>query len=243
MKAAAMKETGRSPSLFEAVWRPCPGKPPVAEERRRHLRNASLIPVTFFGDGQDRKTFILNISSGGVFIGGAGYHPRDCEVLMNFEHPGTQRPISLVGRIAWASSTGVGVRFKQQVQSSRGPCMGPEGGGRKLEERKEGVTSMGKIKKKRVCWEPSLSADVATYRIYWAEEGQVGYSSRYVDVGKVTEVILPDDIASFPPAKGEVSLGVSALDESGNESDLAKMTAKFNFLVPDAPTNLVVEEV
>lgn len=238
-----MKELGRSESLFETVLRPRPRSLPLADERRRHPRNASMIPVAFFGDGKDRRDFILNISSGGVFIGAAGYQPRDREILMSFEHPGIEREISLVGRIAWASPMGIGVRFKQLVQDGRGPSMVAESKGSSSDDRKEEVKSMGKIRKKRVCWEPSMSADVATYRVYWSEEGQVGYSSRYVDVGKVTEVILPDDIPSFPPVKGEIALGVSALDESGNESDLAKMTAKFNFLVPDAPTNLVVEEV
>jgi len=101
---------------------------------------------------------------------------------------------------------------------------------------------MGRIKKRRICWEPSMSDDVVKYRLYWSEEGVVDYASKSVDVGNVTEVVIPDDIPSFPRIKGDVALGIAAVNEGGNESDMAKMTAKINFIVPDAPTNLVVEE-
>ena len=102
---------------------------------------------------------------------------------------------------------------------------------------------MGKVKKRRICWEPSMSDDVVKYRLYWSEEGLVDYASTSVDVGDVTEVVIPDDIPSFPRIKGEVALGIAAVNDAGNESDMAKMTARINFLVPEAPTNLVVEEL
>jgi hypothetical protein len=38
-------------------------------------------------------------------------------------------------------------------------------------------------------------------------------------------------------------LGITAVNDVGNESDMAKMTANINFLVPDPPKNLMVEEV
>lgn len=102
---------------------------------------------------------------------------------------------------------------------------------------------MGKIKKKRICWEPSVSTDVVKYRLYWSEDGLVDYTSKSVDLGNDTEVIIPDDIPSFPRLKGDMALGITAVNEAGNESDLTKITSKINFLVPDAPTNLAVEEV
>ena len=71
----------------------------------------------------------------------------------------------------------------------------------------------------------------------------VGYTSKYVDVGKVTEVVIPDDVPSFPLIKGNVAFGVASLTEGGNESDMTKMTAEIDFLVPDAPTNLMMEDV
>lgn len=102
---------------------------------------------------------------------------------------------------------------------------------------------MGRIKKKRICWDLSRSDDVVKYRLYWSEDGMVDYTSKYVDVGNVKEIVIPDDIPSFPRVKGDVALGITAVNDEGNESDLTKVTAKINFLVPDAPTNIVVEEV
>jgi len=102
---------------------------------------------------------------------------------------------------------------------------------------------MGKIRKKRIRWEPSMSGDVAKYRLYWSEDGTVGYASRYIDVGKVTEVVIPDDVPSLPMVKGNLAFGITALSEAGNESDMTKTTAEVDLVVPDAPTNLMIEDV
>ena len=243
MQAATGNEPGRTGSLFEAVRKPDPGNPGTAEDRRRHPRKESLIPVSIVIDQEERRDHILNISSGGVFIAASSGVPRDREIFMTFVHPSIRKALSIVGRIAWAGPAGMGVRFKRLVQEGQGASMPFDGRGILSNEQKGEVKSMGKIKKKRICWEPSMSDDVVKYRLYWSEEGVVDYTASSVDVGNVTEVVIPDDIPSFPRIKGEVALGIAAVNDGGNESDMAKMTAKINFLVPDAPANLVVEEV
>jgi Tfp pilus assembly protein PilZ len=238
-----MKELGRPGSLFEAIWRPSPVESLMAEERRSHPRKASLIPVAYVTEGKARKDYILNIGSGGVFIGTAGGVSWGKEILMTFVHPAIQRILSIVGRIAWVSPKGVGVRFKRLVENGRGSSMTSDMSGSESEKETKEVRTMGKIRKKRICWEPSMSGDVMKYRLYWSEDGVVSYTSKYVDVGKVTEVVVPDDVPSFPLIKGSIAFGIAALTETGNESDMTKMTAEIDFVVPDAPTNLMIEDM
>jgi hypothetical protein len=242
LQAATMKELGRPGSLFEAIGKPFAGKTRRADDRRRHARKTSLIPVSFVMDQKEWRDFILNISSGGVFIGTSAGALLDREILMHFAHPSMRRDLSLVGRVAWANPAGMGVRFKRLVQNGQDVSAPFNGGGSLYSEQKREVKGMGRIKKRRICWEPSMSDDVVKYRLYWSEDGVVDYTSKSVDVGNVTEVVIPDDIPSFPRIRGDVALGIAAVNEGGNESDMAKMTAKINFIVPDAPTNLVVEE-
>jgi HD-GYP domain-containing protein (c-di-GMP phosphodiesterase class II) len=101
----------------------------------------------------------------------------------------------------------------------------------------------GQIKKKMVCWQGSTSPDVSSYRLYWSKRGGVNYDSYHVDLGHVTQVILPDDVPSFPLDSGDITLGVSAVNAAGNESHITEITAHFNFTVPGAPKSLQVEDM
>ena len=102
---------------------------------------------------------------------------------------------------------------------------------------------MGKLKKKRIRWQPSASSDVTGYRLYWSNQGEVDYNSPYAELGNVSEVILPDNVSSFPLETGNVELGISAINQAGNESEITKVVVYFNFSVPDAPLGLVLEDV
>jgi hypothetical protein len=102
---------------------------------------------------------------------------------------------------------------------------------------------VGRIRKKRIRWEPSLDAGVIRYRLYWSKDGDVSYDSDHTDLGLATEVILPDGVPSFPATAGEMVFGITAFNEAGNESDMTKTAANLNFLAPDAPMNLMVEDV
>jgi hypothetical protein len=102
---------------------------------------------------------------------------------------------------------------------------------------------MAKIRKRKIHWKPSNSYHVAGYKLYWAVGANVNYDSESADIGKRTEIILPDDVPSFPFVDGDIELGVTAVTEKGNESDMSKMSASFEFAVPDAPSELGSEDM
>jgi hypothetical protein len=100
---------------------------------------------------------------------------------------------------------------------------------------------MAKIKKRRFRWCASASPSVIGYKLYWEEQGEVGYHSNCAFIGNVTEVVLPDQAPSFPLTDGSIELGISAVNEIGNESDLVTFTAPFQFSVPLPPSGLSLE--
>jgi hypothetical protein len=100
---------------------------------------------------------------------------------------------------------------------------------------------MARVRKRKVHWNASNGLGVVGYKLYWAVGKGVNYDSDFAEVGKVTEVILPDDVPSFPIDTGDIELAVAAVDHIGNESDMAKLYAPFGFTAPDAPTGLAVE--
>lgn|GEM_PF-1929774 len=101
---------------------------------------------------------------------------------------------------------------------------------------------MAKIKKRKLKWTASESAQVVGYKLYWAEGGEhVGYDSPCAKMGNVTEVVLPDDVAAFAPESSPVEFGIAAVDELGNESDLITVSAPYQFNVPHAPDELWIE--
>lgn len=100
---------------------------------------------------------------------------------------------------------------------------------------------MAKMKKRRLSWKASNSSQVVGYKLYWSAGGGVGYHSSYVRLNNVTEIVLPDDVPSFTPANGSIEFGITALDELGNESDMATLFAPYQFSVPEAPQDLTME--
>lgn len=100
---------------------------------------------------------------------------------------------------------------------------------------------MAKVKKRRLLWEASTSSNVIGYKLYWSENGVVNYDSPCAMIGNVTEIILPDQVPSFPVVKGSVELGITAVNEIGNESDMMIYSAPFQFSVPEAPTGPSLE--
>ena len=100
---------------------------------------------------------------------------------------------------------------------------------------------MAKVKKRRLLWEPSTSSNVIGYKLYWAEEGEVNYGSPCAMIGNIAEVVLPEQVPSFPIVKGSIQLGITAVNEVGNESDMTIFAAPFQFSVPDAPTSPALE--
>ena len=100
---------------------------------------------------------------------------------------------------------------------------------------------MAKMKKRRLSWKASNSSQVVGYKLYWSVGGGVGYHCSCVRLNNVTEVVLPDDVPSFTPADGPIEFGITAIDELGNESDMATLFAPYQFSVPQAPQGLKME--
>jgi len=102
---------------------------------------------------------------------------------------------------------------------------------------------MAKMKKRKLCWKASESRQVVGYRLYWAEGGEVNYNSPSMALGNVTEVVLPDDVIGFSHKNGPIKFGVAAVDELGNESDLATLKASYQFNIPLAPEEMWFENL
>ncbi len=102
---------------------------------------------------------------------------------------------------------------------------------------------MAKIKQRKLRWQASASPGLVGYKLYWAEGGRVHYDSESAMLGNVGEIILPDGVPSFPLVKGAIELGLTAVNEIGNESDMTKISFPFQFAVPDPPGNLTHEAV
>ena len=99
---------------------------------------------------------------------------------------------------------------------------------------------MGKVRKRTVLWE--TSADVGKYRFYWSWKGPVGYESDFVEVENKTTVILPDEVPSFPRMAGEIELGITAVNASGNEWAITVDRVYVDLTVPEAPKGLMMED-
>ena len=97
---------------------------------------------------------------------------------------------------------------------------------------------MAKIKKRKLHWKASDSAQVVGYKLYWSEGDKVDYDAPSAALGKVTEVLLPDGVPGFAPRKGPVEFGITAVDDLGNESDMITFSAAYQFNAPQAPQEL-----
>jgi hypothetical protein len=102
---------------------------------------------------------------------------------------------------------------------------------------------MAKIRKSKIYWKPSTSPHLAGYKLYWEVGGNVNYGSEHADVGLRTEIVLPDDVPSFPFVNGSIDIGITAVTDRGNESDMAKMSASFDFSLPEAPSEIEAKDM
>ena len=196
------------------------------------------------GGAQPFKDSIGNISSAGVFIESRMSVQCDQEIEMTFLHPVSIKRITVVGRVVWASETGFGVRFKRlahKEERERGRAAKNERGER-LPNSKEG-RKVGRIRQKKIRWQASPTPGISAYKLYWSTDGTLDYSSPSLELSDSNEIVLPQDIPSFPLVNGPIALGVSAVNDAGNESDITEMTADFHFAVPEPPRNLRIEDL
>ena len=221
----------------------------LAEERRKHVRKPFFMVVDYAAKGRTYKDFIQNISTGGVFIETRMPLYAGQKLAMSFPLPNCKKHVKITGKIVRTNVQGVGVKFLLMEQ------IGKRFDLNKLNELevthqdpivKNIVTTkeekkMAKIRKRKVRWNPSSASGVKGYKLYWAVGKEVNYDCDFAELGDVTEVTLPDDVPTFPTVAGDMELGVVAVDHIGNESDMTKLSAPFDFTAPEAPTGLAVE--
>lgn len=215
----------------------------LIKERRRYRRKACLIPVEYIARKESYEDFISDISSAGVFIETHRSLYRNQEIRMTFPHPVSHQEIIVVGRVVWIGEKGFGVRFRRLDRKEEQEISGPlkKAQTAQSQNTKE-ENKVGKIRQKKIRWEASPTSGISKYKLYWSTDGELDYSSPSLELGNSNEIILPDGVPSFPLVKGPLALGISAVNDAGNESDIAKLTAEFNFVVPDAPRNLKIED-
>jgi Tfp pilus assembly protein PilZ len=209
------------------------------QERRKHLRKACFIELDYMVRERWYKGAIQDISEGGTYVrSGRRFSPGENILLVI---PLITIGDLLRGRLVWAQTHGMGVEFEPSMRDHSEPGVVQKDGYESMSTKES--KEMGKIKQRRIRWERSLTEDVIKYRLYWSIGGGVDYHSDHADVGDVTEVVLPGDIPSFPLTSGKFELGISAMNQAGNESVLTKANIQLDFTVPEAPANLRVDDM
>jgi hypothetical protein len=210
----------------------------LRSEKRRYPRKACYVNVDYAVRGRSYDDIVKNISQGGVCLRTQRpFLPGD-EISLDFSLLELRTRVE--GRIAWVSPLGIGVEFRSVTADLKGVQYGfgfwKDSGACTEKEASE----MGKIRKRTLRWEPSAGA--AKYRLYWSWKGPVGYESDFVEIENKTMVILPDEVPTFPKIAGNIELGVSAVNEVGNESGITIARVYVDFTVPEAPKVLTVED-
>jgi len=234
-----MDHLSRPSCLFESIR-----KPPYDYdlEKRNSKRTACLIPVAFTVKGQTYRDSIENLSQGGAFI--HTFWSFSVGEEISLELPPQDNGGSKDGHVVWIGPEGIGVKFRIQGRALTEKLVsGQDHRIKGFNITQKEVNNMGKIKNKKLRWEPAAGEEATKYKLYWSENGTVNYSSNFAEVGVVTHVILPDDIPSFPRIAGNLEMGIAAVNQAGNESEITKISAYFDFTVPEAPKSLLVEDV
>jgi hypothetical protein len=217
--------------------------PSGGQERRQAPRADYLILVNFMVGGRVYSDYAQNVSMNGASIRcpeTSSFHVRQ-PVSISFPMVKSQRQI--LGEIVWVGDNEFGVAFRGVgVKCKELSVYESENEERDSALAKE-QSGLGRIRQKRVRWERSGSEDVTGYRLYWSRNTSVDYDSNHIDLGSVTEVILPHGVPSFPLFAGEIRLGITALNSVGNESAITEITGYFNFLIPEAPQAIAVEDL
>ena len=226
-------------SLFESIRKP---HYDYCLEKRQFQRTDCLVPVNFAVKGRSYRDSLKNISRGGAYI--HTFRSFFVGEEISLELPPQDHGERVVGDVVWVRPEGIGVKFRVPGQVIIEKLVsGQENQNKGCTITEKEANRMGKIKNKRLRWEPAAGEEATKYKLYWSENGTVDYSSNFAEVGVVTLVILPDDIPSFPRMAGNLELGIAAVNQAGNESNITKISAYFDFTVPEAPKSLVVEDV
>lgn len=100
---------------------------------------------------------------------------------------------------------------------------------------------MAKISGKKLSFPGSGSPDVVGYKIYYTlTGGTLDYDAPFADIGLNLEVNLED---YFGIADGRFDLGVVAVDDAGNESDMSiVLDVPLDFIAPDPPGEISISD-
>lgn len=226
-------------SLFESTRKPLYDS---CIEKRRFQRTLCLIPVSYEAKGQTLEDALANISESGGYLKSVRAFSVGEEISM--ELPPQDRGKKVEATVVWVGPGGIGLRFRAPDRALMHTLFPGQGNQNKNSTmQKKEALPMGKIKQKRLRWESAAGEEVAKFKLYWSENGTVDYTSSFAELGAVTQVVLPDDIPSFPRRAGNLELGITAVNQAGNESDITTLSAYFDFTVPEAPKGLVVEDL
>jgi Tfp pilus assembly protein PilZ len=80
---------------------------------RENVRKPCLINVSYQIQDQIYKSYLLNISIGGVFVEADTQFPVGRQLLLKFSLPNRQQPITFAGQIVWRTTRGFGVKFEK----------------------------------------------------------------------------------------------------------------------------------
>jgi len=223
-----VNHAGRAPQALGSDRRTCP-------------RTRFSVPVDYLASGRVYRDYVRNVSLEGASIGGRDFFIPGERISISF--PLANSPNQINGEIVWVDTDAFGIVFKSVCPKCKELASSPL---EPVEEHPVGIKVAlrkgGKIKRKRIRWRRSASTDVITYRLYWSADAEVDYDSQYVDLGNVEQAVLPDDIPFFPLSTGTVYLGITALSQAGNESEMTRITVFLDFTVPEAPKQLWLEE-
>lgn len=78
---------------------------------RENTRKPCLIKANYRIEDRNYKSYILDISIGGVFIEADTRFPVGGELLLEFSMPNRPQPITFAGKIVWSTARGFGVKF------------------------------------------------------------------------------------------------------------------------------------
>ena len=101
---------------------------------------------------------------------------------------------------------------------------------------------MAKIKTVILSFPPSDSPDVEGYKMYLEESsGTLSYDSLSYDLGNNTSVDLAT-LSGLDTVDGVYDIGVTAVDDAGNESSMSTITdVPLDFLAPNPPGEITLE--
>ena len=105
--------------LLEQMGHPMESEPPertvslegTEPSMRETPRRPCLINASYQIRGSQYRSYILDISIGGVFVETGDRMKVGDTVILNFTLPDTTQPFSLSGKIAWSGPQGFGVKF------------------------------------------------------------------------------------------------------------------------------------